>query len=38
MKKLGLLLIAFMLVVLAACGKTEEKPTTSSEDKAKEES
>ena len=37
MKKLSLLLIAFMLV-LAACGKTEEKPTTSSEDKIKEES
>jgi iron complex transport system substrate-binding protein len=38
LKKLSLLLIAFMLVVLAACGKTEEKPTTSSEDKTKEES
>jgi iron complex transport system substrate-binding protein len=38
MKKLSLLLIAFMLVVLAACGKTEEKPTTSNEDKASEES
>jgi iron complex transport system substrate-binding protein len=38
MKKIGLLLIAFMLVVLAACGQTEEKPTTSSEDKTKEES
>ncbi len=38
MKKIGLLLIAFMLVVLAACGKTEEKSTTSSEDKTKEES
>lgn len=37
-KKFSLLLIAFMLVVLAACGKTEEKPTTSSEDKTKEES
>ena len=37
MKKLSLLLIAFMLV-LAACGRTEEKPTTSSEDKTKEES
>jgi iron complex transport system substrate-binding protein len=38
MKKLSLLLIAFMLVVLAACGKTEEKATTSNEDKASEES
>lgn len=38
MKKIGLLLIAFMLVVLAACGKPEEKSTTSSEDKTKEES
>ena len=38
MKKLSLLLIAFMLVVLAACGKTEEKATTSNEDKAAEES
>lgn len=38
MKKLSLLLIAFMLVVLAACGKTEEKSTTSSEDKPSEES
>ncbi|MFC6041254.1 ABC transporter substrate-binding protein [Paenisporosarcina macmurdoensis] len=37
MKKLSLLLITFMLV-LAACGKTEEKSTTSSEDKTKEES
>ncbi len=38
MKKLSLLLIAFMLVVLAACGKTEDKPTTNNEDKASEES
>lgn len=38
MKKLGLILIAFMLVVLAACGKTEEKSTEKSEDKASEES
>ena len=38
MKKLSLLLIAFMLVVLAACGKTEEKATPSNEDKASEES
>lgn len=37
-KKFSLLLIAFMLVILAACGKTEEEPTTSSEDKTKEES
>ncbi len=37
MKKLVLLLIAFMLV-LAACGKTEEKSTKNTEDKASEES
>ena len=34
MKKLSLLLIAFMLVVLAACGKTEDKSSTSNEEKA----
>ncbi|WP_017378895.1 ABC transporter substrate-binding protein [Paenisporosarcina sp. TG-14] len=38
MKKLGILLIAFMLLILAACGKTQEKPATSGEDTAKEES
>jgi iron complex transport system substrate-binding protein len=37
MKKLVLILIAFMLV-LAACGKTEEKSTKNSEEKASEES
>ena len=37
MKKLVLLLIALMLV-LAACGKTEEKSTKNTEDKASEES
>lgn len=35
MKKLGLLLMAFMLVILAACGNTEEKTPTSGEDKDK---
>ncbi|EPD49692.1 iron-siderophore ABC transporter substrate-binding protein [Paenisporosarcina sp. FSL H8-0542] len=35
MKKLGLLLMAFMLVTLAACGKTDEKTPTSGEDKDK---
>lgn len=35
MKKLGLLLIAFMLVILAACGNKEEKTPTSGEDKDK---
>lgn len=35
MKKLGLLLMAFMLVILAACGKTDEKTPTSGEDKDK---
>ena len=38
MKKLSLLLIALMLVVLAACGKTEDKSSTSNEEKASEES
>ena len=38
MKKLGILLTAFMLIFLAACGQTEEKTTTSSDDTAKEES
>ncbi|QBP39917.1 ABC transporter substrate-binding protein [Paenisporosarcina antarctica] len=38
MKKLGILLIAFMLLILAACGETQEKPATSGEDTAKEES
>jgi iron complex transport system substrate-binding protein len=38
MKKLGVLLSAFMLILLAACGQTDEKTTTSSEDTAKEES
>lgn len=38
MKKYGLILAAFMLILLAACGKTEQKTTTKGEDKAKEES
>ena len=38
MKKLSLLLITLMLVVLAACGKTEDKSSTSNEEKASEES
>ncbi|MGB2992005.1 MAG: iron-siderophore ABC transporter substrate-binding protein [Paenisporosarcina sp.] len=38
MKKLSLLLIALMLVVLAACGKTEDKSSTSNEEKASEKS
>ena len=38
MKKFGLLLMAFMLMILAACGKTDEKTPTSGEDKVKEES
>ena len=37
MKKLGLILIAFMLLVLAACGNTEEKSTAKNEEKASEE-
>ena len=35
---MGLILVAFMLIFLSACGKTAEKTTTSGEDKAKEES
>lgn len=38
MKKMGLILIALMLIFLAACGTTEEKTTTSGEDKANVES
>ena len=38
MRKYGILLTAFMLIFLAACGQTDEKPTTSSEDTGKEES
>ncbi|MBE3102687.1 MAG: iron-siderophore ABC transporter substrate-binding protein, partial [Bacilli bacterium] len=37
MKKFVIILVAFMLIILAACGKTEEKTKTSSEDTEKEE-